>query len=789
MTLRIAGLRASFHCEFGGVVRDVRAFPGDELIPDRVVLWIESPAPPPIDGASGVAGSFQTAAAAAENGEVAFRLPHELLRTRTPVVQRVLTGVGQKAARGTPLLEVALGALRFEWPSPSEGAVVEVLVRPGEALVDGMPVLRFDGKKRRPGRATQPSIDTVVPLRRREIPDLTLAEFRRTTAALSERMAAMASLVAEAGLANSAELLKAEMSKLSDSRFTVAVVGEFKRGKSTFLNALAGTEFLPNDVIPCTAFACRFQYAEQVELAIVGSDGVESRSPQRSVPEIVAELNRLTRDPQTSIREAIIRLPLNLCRDGVDLIDTPGLNDSEAMNQVTLSVLPNVDAAVLLLIPESPVSETERRFLEDHLLTRDIGRILFVLTAKDRVAAPQLPRLVDYIQGQIHRILAGRAGSDASESALLCISSRKELDHPGDSDTGFPELRREMNRLLFRQRGRLLLMQALQRIRRAVSESLSTVKLRIAQLATTRESFQASLQEIDRQLELIRLHANGIRRRLAQAQIETERAAAAQAGQLHLALLALRESLPQEVSMEQLKRGAEAIKIELGSAFQQNAGKLYQQFLTALLEQVRVIYEPAAHAERVFVEQAESAFDARASNLYQDANAARSAKSSRATASLEMADTLNFNGGFIIRIDLSLGALSWLYLAESANSLLAGGELASSIESRALAKLRQNYGQEIERQVRAKSSEAVLNLKFAEFARRPFNDLMRRFDQEVKILLNDSVAALASLRAASVPGGDAGHDWEAVHRRIESVAEECERIVFSDRTESLQAAS
>jgi ABC-type multidrug transport system fused ATPase/permease subunit len=150
---------------------------------------------------------------------------------------------------------------------------------------------------------------------------------------------------------------------------------------------------------------------------------------------------------------------------------------------------------------------------------------------------------------------------------------------------------------------------------------------------------------------------------------------------------------------------------------------------------------------------------------------------------------LNFNGGFVIRIDLSLGALSWLYLAESANSFLAGGELASSIESRALAKLRQNYGQEIERQVRAKSSEAVLNFKFAEFARRPFNDLMRRFDQEVKVLLDDSVAALASLRAAAVPGGDAGHDWEAVHRRIESVAEECERIVFTDRPETLQAAS
>ena len=44
-----------------------------------------------------------------------------------------------------------------------------------------------------------------------------------------------------------------EMQKLNLNRFYCAVVGQFKRGKSTFINALLGEELLPVGVTPVTS--------------------------------------------------------------------------------------------------------------------------------------------------------------------------------------------------------------------------------------------------------------------------------------------------------------------------------------------------------------------------------------------------------------------------------------------------------------------------------------------------------------------------------------------------------
>jgi ribosome biogenesis GTPase A len=45
--------------------------------------------------------------------------------------------------------------------------------------------------------------------------------------------------------------------RLEHERLQLAVLGQFKRGKSTFINALLGADVLPTGVIPLTAVANR----------------------------------------------------------------------------------------------------------------------------------------------------------------------------------------------------------------------------------------------------------------------------------------------------------------------------------------------------------------------------------------------------------------------------------------------------------------------------------------------------------------------------------------------------
>ena len=53
--------------------------------------------------------------------------------------------------------------------------------------------------------------------------------------------------------ARTASALKELQEDMDNDFFTVVVLGEFKRGKSTFINALLQTELLPVDVLPETA--------------------------------------------------------------------------------------------------------------------------------------------------------------------------------------------------------------------------------------------------------------------------------------------------------------------------------------------------------------------------------------------------------------------------------------------------------------------------------------------------------------------------------------------------------
>ena len=62
-------------------------------------------------------------------------------------------------------------------------------------------------------------------------------------------------------------------SRFCEGRFHLAVLGQFKRGKSTLLNALTGEPILPVGVVPLTAAPTFLQYGESAKITIQYKDG------------------------------------------------------------------------------------------------------------------------------------------------------------------------------------------------------------------------------------------------------------------------------------------------------------------------------------------------------------------------------------------------------------------------------------------------------------------------------------------------------------------------------------
>ena len=148
----------------------------------------------------------------------------------------------------------------------------------------------------------------------------------------------------------------------------MAIVGEFKRGKSTLINAILGQEVLPADVLPATATLNRVTYSKEPYVVVEYKDGTSERVDINRLAEYVTKLSFDSEKKAETVREATVYYDTAFCRNNVDIIDTPGLNDDEQMTNVTMSILPEIDAAVFVISANSPFSQFEKDFLENSSL-------------------------------------------------------------------------------------------------------------------------------------------------------------------------------------------------------------------------------------------------------------------------------------------------------------------------------------------------------------------------------------------------------------------------------------
>lgn len=188
-------------------------------------------------------------------------------------------------------------------------------------------------------------------------------------------------------------------------KFRVAVVGEFNRGKSSFINVLLGKKILPEDVVATTATINRVTYGEKPKAYLIMKENGE-KSEEIPVEELSAYVTKLTETSAkvaAGIDEAVVEYPTMLCYNDVDLIDTPGMNDMDDMNAVTVNRLEDIDLAIVAINGMYPYSETENRFVVKLLESKKICQIIFVITHFDMIRDREKKKLIDFLYTRISR--------------------------------------------------------------------------------------------------------------------------------------------------------------------------------------------------------------------------------------------------------------------------------------------------------------------------------------------------------------------------------------------------
>ena len=364
-------------------------------------------------------------------------------------------------------------------------------------------------------------------------PPKSFVSHRHTEFALVADLERLHSLATGLHLDQVARDIEHARSNIANHRFTIAVVGEFKRGKSTFINALLGKEILPSDVAPTSATINRVTYGLKPSVRIVFRNGAEEAVGIGQLVDYVTKLTPQAEATAATVKEAIVQYPVPFCKQNVDIIDTPGLSDDGVMTAVTLEVLSRVDAAILVILATAPFAQTEAAFLEQLLVEYGLGSVIFVVTALDRLRRQSdrdtvLRTVTERIQERIreHAIERFGDGTEAFNEYLRrvgqprvfgvsgydALAAKVEGDEALLSESRFPDFENFLERFLTEESGLVALKTHAERLAGFADALRREVSARLqAPPPASDPIMQNSLEALLRALEWL---AQDVRRRL-----------------------------------------------------------------------------------------------------------------------------------------------------------------------------------------------------------------------------------------------------------------------------------
>jgi len=185
-----------------------------------------------------------------------------------------------------------------------------------------------------------------------------------------------------------------------DQLIDVAILGQFKAGKSSFLNTLIGKPILPVGVIPVTTSITRLQYGSRERVLVHHFDGNEEEVDLSAVEEFTSE----ARNPSNrqNVEWVDVELPALERYGGLRLVDTPGLGSIFRYHmEASSNWLPEVGAAMVAISADRPLAGNDLQLIRD--LRKHTPKIILLLTKADLLSTEQQKEVIQFFRTALQR--------------------------------------------------------------------------------------------------------------------------------------------------------------------------------------------------------------------------------------------------------------------------------------------------------------------------------------------------------------------------------------------------
>jgi ribosome biogenesis GTPase A len=330
-----------------------------------------------------------------------------------------------------------------------------------------------------------------------------------------ESIAARLRRVLEAGGAD-ASALAPIVERLRTEPFRVLVIGEFSRGKSTFLNALVREKVLPSSVRPTTAVISVIRHGAERRATVFWRD--RARAPEtlqlppggasQALDAIVTAKNA----GAGAIERVEITLPMPHLALPFEFVDTPGVNDLDsAREEITYGFLGRADAAVMLLDLQQPFAASERRFLVDKVLGNDLRKLIFAVNKIDQVSPELRDRALGYVRQCLNELEACRTAPIVPVSAKMVLESLRDSAPEKLAASLFPAFEQRLVAFLLSAQGEARIAMASRRLARIAADHARGIERLLAAASGGRAEIAQATEAARRELALAQERFEGVR--------------------------------------------------------------------------------------------------------------------------------------------------------------------------------------------------------------------------------------------------------------------------------------
>lgn len=358
-----------------------------------------------------------------------------------------------------------------------------------------------------------------------------LNRFRVQRERLGGMLCKASEVIKDLNMSTASDNLDKLSKKVNNDTFKIQVIGTFKNGKSTFINSLLGEAVLPAYALPCTAVINEVKYGEEKEAILYFRNPLPEKLPtsipkkalahmqkhnMKNIPPLHIDYSELKdyvvipmgEDPKEMLLESPYEKvelfwPLEMLKEGVEIIDSPGLEEDDTRTRVTMNYLTKADAILFVLIADKLCSQAELDFIENNLYEYGFTDPFFIVNRFDMIPDDQREGVMRFAKMKL---------SEFSTNEIFYVSAQQALDGETQGNAALYEksrmglLTNKLSEFLTKDKGKVKLSQPARELKKILNnEALyKVIPNQRAMLDSSLEEVKTRYDAAKPQLEMLR---------------------------------------------------------------------------------------------------------------------------------------------------------------------------------------------------------------------------------------------------------------------------------------------